>query len=64
MVCGHLPVKNKTWTTLKRRQTGDSSMDGMSVEFGVICLGAAFAISVSLIVAAWFEQSKNKTDDG
>ena len=39
-------------------------MDCMSVEFGVICLGAAFAISVSLIVAAWFEQSKNKTDDG
>ncbi|WP_413441170.1 hypothetical protein [Synechococcus sp. MIT S1220] len=41
----------------------NSGGDGMSVEFGVVCLGAAVAISISLAFAAWFEQSKNKADD-
>ena len=40
-----------------------SGNDAMSVEFGVVCLGAAIAISISLAFAAWFEQSKGKTGD-
>ena len=39
----------------------------MSIELGVVCIGAAIAISISFAFAAWFERSKTKkewVDDG
>ena len=32
----------------------------MSVELGVVLIGAGIAVGVSLAVAAWFERSKQR----
>jgi hypothetical protein len=34
----------------------------MSIELGVVCVGAAIAISISFAFAAWFERSKTKKE--
>tara|TARA_B100001564_G_scaffold359229_1_gene380240 strand:- start:1825 stop:1929 length:105 start_codon:yes stop_codon:yes gene_type:complete len=34
----------------------------MSIELGIVCIGAAIAISISFAFAAWFERSKTKKE--
>ena len=34
----------------------------MSIELGIVCIGASIAISLSFAFAAWFERSKTKKD--
>ena len=34
----------------------------MSIELGIVCIGASIAISISFAIAAWFERSKTKKD--
>jgi hypothetical protein len=34
----------------------------MSIELGIVCIGASIAISISFAFAAWFERSKTKSD--